>query len=121
MPKKLLIVDDEYDIAEPLSLLFSSEGYTVATVTKGDETYEMVKKFRPDLILLDILMSGSDGRTICRNLKNENGTKKIPIIMMSAHPTAEKDSAGCGADGFIAKPFDSDALLDLVKKYLTAF
>jgi DNA-binding response OmpR family regulator len=114
MAKKLLIVDDEYDIVEPLAMLLTAEGYSVASVTKGEQTYAKVREFRPDLILLDILMSGSDGRTICRNLKKDAKLKKIPIIMMSAHPTAEKDSKGCGADGFIAKPFDSEELMKLV-------
>jgi DNA-binding response OmpR family regulator len=119
MGKKLLIVDDEYDIVEPLSLLLSSEGYVVSSVTKGEQTYEKVRTFQPDLILLDILMSGSDGRTICKNLKKTSSTKKIPVIMMSAHPSAKKDSAGCGADAFIAKPFDTDELMSLVAATIT--
>ena len=118
MKKRLLIVDDEYDIVEPLSMLFQAQGYSVSTITKGNETYEKVTSFKPDLILLDILLSGSDGREICRRLKKDPKTKKIPIIMMSAHPFAAKDSEGSGADDFIAKPFDIEKLLKLVKKTL---
>ena len=114
----ILIVDDDPDILEPLSLLMESEGFAVHTTTKAVQTYDKVEKFKPSLILLDILMSGEDGRTICRKLKDQKSTKHIPIIMMSAHPTAKADSQGCGADDFIAKPFDLDTLLAMIKKHL---
>ena len=114
----ILIIDDDPDILEPLSLLLEGEGYRVETTTQADQTYGKVEKFRPSVILLDILMSGVDGRTICRKLKEKKATKQIPIIMMSAHPTAQADSNGCGADDFIAKPFDLDTLLTMVKKHL---
>lgn len=111
--KKILIVDDDKDILEPLELLLSSEGFKVDTTTKGEQTYSKVSEFKPDLILLDVLMSGSDGRTICKKLKADPKTKEITIVLMSAHPSAKADSKVCGADGFIAKPFDID---DLIKE-----
>jgi DNA-binding response OmpR family regulator len=116
--QSILLVDDDPDILEPLSLLLEAEGFAVDTTTKAAQTYEKVARFRPSLILLDILMSGEDGRTICRKLKDQKTTKHIPVIMMSAHPTAKADSAGCGADDFIAKPFDLETLLTMVKKHL---
>jgi len=116
--KKILIVDDDIDILEPLQLLLEAEGYEVSTTTKGEQTYTKVDSFMPDLILLDVLMSGSDGRVICRRLKDTARTKKIPIIMMSAHPSAKSDSSGSGADAFIAKPFEIEDLCKIVKKYL---
>ncbi len=115
---KILIVDDDFDIIEPLAMLFEQEGYDVAAITKGDQTFEKITSFKPDLLLLDILMSGSDGRTICRTLKSKAETKLLPIIMMSAHPAAKADSSTCGADDFIAKPFDIDDLLTLIRNYI---
>jgi DNA-binding response OmpR family regulator len=115
---KILVVDDDPDILEPIRLLLEGEGYTVETTTKGDHTYQIVKTFRPDLILLDILMSGSDGRTICRTLKEAKETKHIPIVMMSAHPGADADSKKSGADDFVAKPFELDELTDAISKNL---
>lgn len=117
--QSILIVDDDMDILEPLELLLRSEGYRVDTTAKAAQTYEKVEKFRPSLILLDVLMSGEDGRTICRKLKAQKTTKHIPVVMMSAHPTAEQDSDGSGADDFIAKPFDLETLMRLIKKHLT--
>jgi len=117
MNKRILIVDDDVDIIEPLSLLLERKGYTIASITKGKEIYERVKNFKPDLILLDILMSGSDGRVICKRLKKDQLTKKITIIMMSAHPGADKDSERAGADDFIAKPFEVEDLFTILQKY----
>lgn len=116
MNKKILVIDDDVDILEPMSLLLEGEGYIVGTTTKGEQAYSEVSSFKPDLILLDILMSGSDGRTICKKLKNDKKTKDIKIIMMSAHPGADKDAKRCGANGFIAKPFEIDELLRIVKE-----
>ncbi|MGH7202897.1 MAG: response regulator, partial [Candidatus Levyibacteriota bacterium] len=62
--------------------------------------------------------SGNDGRKICKTLKSDARTKKIPIIMISAHPTAKTSTKECGADSFIAKPFSVTELLTEVKKYI---
>jgi len=72
----------------------------------------------PDLILLDVLLSGKDGREIVKQLKSQEETKSIPIIMFSAHPSAEKTAREAGADDFVAKPFHIDFLLAVVAKYL---
>ena len=117
--KRVLVIDDDQDILEPIALLLESEGYMVATITKGNETYTKVKEFAPNIILLDILMSGSDGRTICKKLKQTDETKHIPIVMMSAHPGADKDSVDAGADDFIAKPFETADLLQILIKTLS--
>jgi two-component system alkaline phosphatase synthesis response regulator PhoP len=115
---KILIVDDDIDILEPLQLLLEVEGYDVTTTTKGEQVFAKISSFNPNLILLDVLISGSDGRIICRRLKDAAETKKIPVIMMSAHPSAKNDSTGSGADAFIAKPFEIEDLCNLVKKYI---
>lgn len=116
--KKILLVDDDENILEPLSLILESEGYQTKTVMDGNDVTKKIKQFNPDLILLDVLMSGSDGRAICKDLKKDKETKNIKIIMMSAHPSAAKDSKECGADDFIAKPFEIDNLVDTLKNTL---
>ena len=118
MKKKVLIIDDDPDILDAVELIVTSDGYDAAMITKGNETCEKVRDYKPDLIILDVLLSGNDGRTICRTLKNDDTTKKIPIIMMSAHPSAKVSAIECGADSFIAKPFSIDVLLDEVKKFI---
>ena len=118
MGKKVLVVDDDEGILDALSLILEESGYVVSALASGDQTLNKTEQFKPDLILLDVLMSGSDGRTICKLLKNQKRTKSIPIIMISAHPGAAKGSLECGADDFIAKPFDSDDLLNKVERYI---
>lgn len=116
MKKKILIVDDDIDILDGINIILRGEGYIAKAVLKGEETYKIVKEFQPDLILLDVLMSGSDGRTICKKLKKDKNTRHIPVIMISAHPSAAKEYMEIGADDFLAKPFETYDLLDYIKR-----
>src|SRR5690348_2276001 len=100
--KKILVVDDDPDILEFLQVILEEEGYTVATTDKGDYVGKLHDGELPTLILLDILLSGRDGREIVKSLKSHKETKHIPVIMFSAHPSAETTARACGADDFIA-------------------
>lgn len=117
--KRVLVVDDDPDILDAIRFTLEDEGYTVTTTEKGEyaENLHDGNSGLPDLIVLDVLLSGKDGRTICRSLKNRPDTRHIPIIMISAHPGAETSSAEVGADAFLAKPFDINTLIDLVDHY----
>jgi DNA-binding response OmpR family regulator len=118
MSKKVLIVDDDPGILDAVSMILEDSGYQVSTEVKGEKTYEKVSSFKPNIILLDVLMSGNDGRTICKNLKSGSDTKNIPIILTSAHPDISSYAKEFKADGFIPKPFEIDALLGVIKKQL---
>src|SRR3989440_9602577 len=109
--KKIFVVDDEPDILEFLQELLEQEGYTVAITDKAEYVERLHNDGLPDLILLDVLLSGKDGREIVKHLKSQEETKHIPVIMFSAHPNAEKAAQAAGADDFIAKPFEMDELL----------
>jgi DNA-binding response OmpR family regulator len=113
-PKKILVIDDEPDILEFLKDLLEEEGYTVVTIDKADYEEKLYAGSLPDLILLDLLLSGKDGRTIVKQLKSQEDTKHIPVIMFSAHPDAEETTRAAGADDFLAKPFELDELLEKV-------
>jgi DNA-binding response OmpR family regulator len=115
--KKILIADDDPAILDAISLILSDEGYVVDTTSDGD-TPRRIQNELPDLLLLDIWMSGVDGRDICRYLKSQETTRGIPIVMISAMKDAEKTAIAAGADDFLAKPFDIDDLLQKVKAYL---
>lgn len=99
-------------------MMFSSGGYASEAITIGDETCQFVPDYKPDLIILDVLLSGNDGRKICKTLKSDGNTKNIPIIMISAHPTAKDSTKECGADSFVAKPFSVAGLLGEVNKFI---
>ena len=117
--KKILLVDDEPDILEFLQELLEQEGYTVAITDKA----EYVEKLHndgglPDLILIDILLSGKDGCEIVKHLKSQEETRHVPAIMFSAHPSAEETARAAGADDFVAKPFEMDEILAKIAKHV---
>ena len=117
--KKILLIDDDPDVIMVLQLLLKKKGYEVATAAREEEAYQQVKSFNPDLIVLDVLLSGVDGRTVCKKLKNTPDSKHIPIIMFSAHPGAQKNMQEFGADDFLPKPFESHKLLERIEAQLT--
>src|SRR5947209_4432851 len=117
--KKVLVVDDDPDILDALQFLLEDVGYEVTTADKGEyaENLHDTNGGLPDVIILDVLLSGKDGRLICQKLKSQEKTKRIPIIMMSAHPDAKQSVKVVGADDFLAKPYDVDDLLAKIAKY----
>lgn len=117
-PKHILVVDDDPDILVFLQVILEDEGYTVVTSEKGEYLEQLHNGGLPDLILLDMLLSGKDGREIVKYLKREPETSLIPVIMISAHPSAEKEALQAGADDFLAKPFNIDKLLAKITRHL---
>jgi len=115
---KILVVDDDIDILSVMEILLSMKGFDVEVTSKGENTFPKINSFKPDLILLDVLISGYDGRAICKQLKSNPATSHIPIIMFSAHPGAASSIADYGADDFIAKPFDVSNLMKKVNAQL---
>ena len=107
---KILIADDDAAIVDALGYMLEDEGYAVVKVTNTD-ILASAKRELPDLVLLDIWMSGRDGRIICRALKQHPSTSHIPILMVSAHHDGPAIAREAGADGFVAKPFEIDDLL----------
>ncbi|MGH7204535.1 MAG: response regulator [Candidatus Levyibacteriota bacterium] len=118
MNKKILVVDDDEGILEAIEALLESEGYEVTLNANGEILENLRVPYLPDVILLDVLLSGKDGRELCRVLKKQETTKHIPIIMISAHPSADDSVKAIGADAFLAKPFERTELLTLIGKYI---
>ena len=118
MGKQIMIVDDDANILEFMHLALAFEGYDVRVSTTGRDLQEVQPSNLPDLILLDVKLVEEDGQAICKQLKTNEQTKDVPIIMISAHATARKIRQECPADDFLAKPFELDTLLDKVEKQL---
>lgn len=117
--KTILIVDDEPDIVYALSTILEDAGYVVVTVVRSDNLMRRLRdENRPDLILLDMLLSGQRGSEIVSALKGHLATRHIPIVMLSAHPNAAREALAAGTDDFLAKPFDLDDLLAIVAAHL---
>jgi CheY-like chemotaxis protein len=118
--KKILVVDDEPDIVEFLQALLRQDGYAVTTTSQGEHAEQIHGNDLPDLILMDIFLSGKDGREIVRHLKSREETRHIPIILFSAHPNTEESARAVGADDFVAKPFDVERLLTKIAGHFSA-
>ncbi len=115
---RILVVDDDTDILSVMEILLTMKGFEVEVTSKGENTIPKINSFKPDLILLDVLISGQDGRTICKQLKSDKSSQHIPVIMFSAHPGAAATIADYGANDFIAKPFNVSHLLEKVNEQL---
>lgn len=116
--KKIIIVDDDMGILDAISLILEDAGYTILAISDGNKIFKKIENFTPDIILLDVLLSGSDGRVICKQLKDNPQTKTIPIVMISAHPTAKLTIKDYGANAFLPKPFEAKELLKIITKML---
>lgn len=117
MKKKILVADDDPAIVEATTLILEEFGYNVDSTVDGETIYKMEKDF-PDLLLLDIWMSGQDGREICKFLKKDTITKHIPIIMISASRDIKQSATEAGADDFLAKPFNMNDLIAKIEKHI---
>jgi DNA-binding response OmpR family regulator len=120
MEKRVLIVDDNRDILDLLQIILETEGYNVNCLENGNHLSTAIESYQPNLILMDIMLGHLDGRDLCKNLKSNPETKKIPIIMISAsHRILPLQDMGCIAEAFIPKPFELDDLVASVGR-LTA-
>jgi DNA-binding response OmpR family regulator len=117
---KVLLVDDDPVILKLLQVNFEMEGYTVSTACDGVEGLEKARAEHPDIVLLDIMMPRMDGLQVTKELKGNDDTKGIPIILLSAKAQASDVQAGkeMGADDYLTKPFDPLELLDRVNELL---
>jgi len=118
---KILAVDDDRDIVDVIQIILEDEGYEVSTLTSGIDVLSAIASIRPDLILLDVMLGGIDGRDICRQIKTHEIFKNIPVVMISAsHNLQSLLRLPDSPNDFIAKPFDIDSLVKTVKAQLAA-
>ena len=113
---KILVADDDPGIIDVMKIVLEDEGFEVITTMKGENSSKLCRE-KPDIIFLDIWVSGMDGNIICRRIKEDKDLKHIPVIMFSANGNTKKIATECGADGFLPKPFELDELLDMINKY----
>jgi DNA-binding response OmpR family regulator len=118
--KKILVIEDEPDIADGLKARLELEGYATAIGCNGKEGVEKARSEKPDLIILDVMMPIVDGFEACKILKKDEKTKTIPILMLTALPHINdvENAFSVGANDFLNKPYTNERLLDKVKKLL---
>ena len=120
MKKRILIVDDEPNIIVPLEFLMKQNNYDVETATTGEAALELIAGWKPDLILLDIMLPGMDGYEVCQKIRAEKQLNDIKIVFLSAMARSIDIAKGMGlaADDYITKPFATDFVLTKIKELL---
>jgi len=121
MMKKILILDDDKDILEIVTIILIEYGYEIRALNHGDRIFEEIKEFGPDLILMDVRLANMDGLAICREIKENILYSFIPIILISATHDLDKSLDQVGApNDFLSKPFDIDVLINKIEKHIMA-
>ena len=117
MKGRVLVVDDDAALAEMLGIVLRSEGFEPAFVADGDSAMTVFRAFKPDLVLLDIMLPGADGVVVCRRIRAESG---VPIVMLTAKTDTVDVVVGLesGADDYILKPFMTKELVARVRARL---
>ena len=118
MANRILVVDDEKEIRDLLTIYLAQDGYQVSVASNGEEAIDIAKKESPQVILLDVKMPGIDGIETCKRLKEEKETQSIPVIMVTAHQDRDVEAYLEGADDFVNKPFDKLEITFRVKSML---
>jgi CheY-like chemotaxis protein len=119
MVKKILIVDDEPDLLRVACFRLEKSGYQVLTAVNGREALELVEKESPDLVLLDVRLPLIGGPDVCLRIKKNEELKHIPVILFTASTQDINEKVrGCGAQGYILKPFSAEELLDKIKEFI---
>jgi CheY-like chemotaxis protein len=115
--RKVLVVDDDPFIRTLLVAWLQEAGYSVVTAEDGQQALEQIRRERPDVLLLDLMMPKLDGYSVARVIRYHEDTRHLPIIVLSADVRAPQKLNGIRVDGFLSKPFDLDEVLDRVSEY----
>ncbi len=122
LKKKILLVDDEPDLVQMVSIRLKTAGYDVVSAYDGQQALDSVKQNKPDLIILDLMLPKMDGYKVCRLLKFDERYKKIPVLIFTARAQVEDVhlATECGANGYLTKPFEAQVLLKKLEELLAA-
>jgi DNA-binding response OmpR family regulator len=113
---KIMIADDDAGIVDAVEMMLDYKGYQVRTATEN--TLKRITEELPDVLLLDIWMSGEDGIEVCKALKSNETTMHIPVIMISASKDIENSALKAGANDFLPKPFEMNVLIEKIERFL---
>jgi len=117
--KNILVVEDNHAILDVITLILQSEAYKVSGLSKSASMMQHIQQSKPDLIILDIMLPDADGRELLTQIRKDEFTANIPVLMISAKYTATNIQHGeYKPNGFLAKPFDIDDLLDKIEGIL---
>ena len=120
MPKEILIVDDEPGVAVAIQFLMEQQGHRVMIAQRGEDALDLIYKYKPDLVLLDIMLPGIDGYEVCEIVRLNPKYRHIKIIFLTAKGREVEIAKGMalGADAYITKPFSNAEVVEKVKELL---
>lgn len=110
----ILVVDDDPDIGSMLKMMLEYKGYEVTLLSNASKTEQQLRNQLADLVILDMLIAGTNGTDVCRSIKSNPLSARVPVLMISALPDARKTCIDAGANNFISKPFEMQDLLTKV-------
>lgn len=117
--KNILIIEDDGDILQVLETVLTYNDFTVQGINRTDDIFETIKKYNPDLVLTDYLLSGLNGGKICQLIKSNKDTCHLPVMLISAYPALATSFGNFGFDAFINKPFNINDLVDKIKELIS--
>ena len=120
MPKEILIVDDEPGVAVAIQFLMEQQGHRVMVAQRGEDALDLIYKYKPNLVLLDIMLPGISGWEVCEIIRLNPDYRNIRIVFLTARSTEVEIAKGLalGADAYITKPFSNDKLVAKVNALL---
>jgi DNA-binding response OmpR family regulator len=120
MVKEILIVDDEPNVVVPIQFLMEQQGYRVMIAERGEDALDLIYHYKPDLVILDIMLPGMDGYEVCEIVRLNPDYRNIKIIFLTAKGREVEIAKGLalGADAYITKPYSNDELVAKVKELL---
>ena len=111
---KILVVDDDPDIGTMLKMMLEYKGYAVTLLSNAGKTEQLLSNKVTDLVILDMLIAGTNGTDVCRSIRSNPLSAGVPVLMISALPDARKVCIDAGANDFISKPFEMQELLSKI-------
>ena len=120
MEKKILLIDNDNEMEDLFKEIFIDEAYTIFFHEETDDVVELIKQHRPHVVILDYNLNGLNGGELCRQIKNNEEVKDIPVILCSGFPKAIYALENYGYDAFVEKPFDIDEIQDLVDEQIAS-
>lgn len=116
---QILVLDDSPAIVDSIEMMMEFEGLTISKFYKGSDMLNALNsEAKPDVILMDMWLSGEDGRDICRTIRADENLRDIPVLIMSASRGLEQSALDAGANDFIAKPFDMGDMISRIRAYI---
>ncbi len=116
----ILIVEDEESLLKLESILLTAKGYRVTGASDGSEALEALRKEKPDLVLLDVMLPRLDGFEVCKKIKSNPETRSVPVVMLTSLKSREDytKAVGAGADAYLTKPFKALQLVETIQSIL---